>query len=158
MATFGTALPALPPCSAAPSGGRLLHFALRTKFRNNRIRLFTQILIYQREFYAMPHGVDSFRAYAHAVAQFPGKLFRFLRDRPAPFALRKTAAGHNRMLMFAEQATRSRRLLDGAYGQQAFHKNFQQFHKAAVLLYGNNQPLVLVAEMLLHKLRRFPVA
>src|SRR5260370_30411747 len=47
--------------------------------------------------------------------------------------------------------------LECADGKKAFYKNFEEFDKAAELLDRNDQPVVFLAEMLLHELSSFPI-
>ena len=61
------------------------------------------------------------------------------------------------MIGFAKNNTGACGFFQGVDGEQAFHKNFEELHEAAVLLHGNDQRVVFLAEMLLHELRGLPI-
>src|SRR6266851_8678050 len=61
------------------------------------------------------------------------------------------------MIAFAKDAAGAGEFLECADGKKSFHKNFEEFDKAAELLDRNDQAVVFLAEMLLHELGGFPI-
>src|SRR5260221_9507488 len=118
----------------------------------------------RRKLDAAPNGVDAFGADADAVAEFPdvpgvraspAGLFLFPRlvcRRPRTVS----APGNNRMVLLAIENVFAGELRDAVDGDHALDKDFRQFDEESEFLHGNNQSVVLFAEMLLHELRGFP--
>ena len=76
---------------------------------------------------------------------------------PAGTAATATGHGHDGMIALAKHASRIGEFLQRGDGQKAFHEDFEKFDKATVFLHGNDQPVVFLAEMLLHELGGFPI-
>src|SRR5579859_3932460 len=109
------------------------------------------------EFDAAADGVNAFGAVADAVAEFPGELEGgFAAGGAAAAAGVATGDGDDGVVAFAIDTAGVGGFLDGGDGQQAFDENFEEFDEAAVFLHGNDERVVLVAQMLLHELRGFP--
>jgi len=60
------------------------------------------------------------------------------------------------VIAFAIDAAGVSGFFDGGDGEQAFDEDFEEFDEAAVFLHGDDEGIVLVAEMLLHELCGFP--
>src|SRR6267378_6884310 len=109
------------------------------------------------EFDAAADGVDALGADADAIAEFPGELESgFAAGGAAASAGVATGDSDDGVVAFAIDATGVGGFFDGGDGQKSFHENFEEFDEAAVFLHGDDQGIVFVAEMLLHKLRGFP--
>src|SRR5690348_3428447 len=139
---------------------------LSPAFQNNRCcstrfaRPFTSRYLRDREFHPPPHRINSLRSHPHPVSQPPRQLFRFC-SAPAPRTNAAPAIASrqrdHRVIPLAENHSGTSRILQSVYRQQAFHKNLKQLHKASEFLHRDNQRLVFLAKVLLHKLRRLPV-
>src|SRR5713226_7131945 len=105
----------------------------------------------------MAHGVDALRANLDAVSQAPHALPGFSAATAASRTVR-SADCDDRMVVLAIHTPSARSFLQRADWQEPFHKHFEQLHKAAILLHGNDQPFVFIAEVLFHELRSLPVA
>src|SRR5207302_1873462 len=68
-----------------------------------------------------------------------------------------TRQGDDGVIALAKQASRADEFLQRPDGKKAFDEDLEEFYKTAVLLYGNDQPVVFLAEMLLHELGGFPI-
>src|SRR5258708_30678955 len=115
----------------------------------------------QGEFDAFAHGVDAFGADADFSAEMPFELAGFCATavtRAARSAATASASkGDDGVIALAKDATGASEFLECADGKKSFYKNFEEFDKAAELLDRNDQPVVFLAEMLLHELSSFPI-
>src|SRR2546430_1556577 len=68
-----------------------------------------------------------------------------------------TSDGDDDVIAFAQHAARTGEFFQSADGKKAFDEDFEEFDEAAVLLHGNDQAVVLLAEMFFHELSGFPV-
>src|SRR6266478_6369663 len=115
------------------------------------------------EFDAAAHGVDAFGAYADAVTEVPGEFFGGSAAATAVMRACSTAArrgfaeGDDGVVALAEDAAGAGGLFKGVDGEKAFDENFEELDEAAEFLDRNDQGVVLLAEMVFHELRSFPV-
>ena len=71
-------------------------------------------------------------------------------------AVAAAAAGNDGVVALAVEDLLAGELLDAVDGHQALDKDFHQLDEESEFLHGNNQRVVLLAQMLLHELRRLP--
>ena len=97
----------------------------------------------------MPERIDALGADAYAIAQ-------------SKCPLRSSAAraamwfSDDRMIAVTVHAFLAGEFLQPVNAHQPFHKNFDQLHKKAELLHGNNQRVIFFAQVAFHELRRLP--
>src|SRR5229473_4215730 len=125
------------------------------------------------ELHALAHRIDALGADAHAVAVLPYQLLGFCaaaadgRGEPRPYGIMPRAgrpaagvsAGHGNdgVIPLAVDAARVGGFFERADRQQALDEDFEKLHETSIFLHGNNQPVVFLAEVLLHELSGFPV-
>ena len=91
----------------------------------------------------------------------PHQLLKFCAA--APNCTRRSAAavsaghGDNDVILLAVNASRVGSFFKRVDRQQAFHEDLEKLDKTAEFLHGNDQPVVFLAEVLLHELSGFPV-
>src|SRR5260370_33249566 len=93
----------------------------------------------ESEFDAFAHGVDAFRAHADLIAEVPFELAGFCAAasaRAARSAAASTWQGNDGVIALAKHASRPGEFRQRPDGQQTFHKNFKDFNKTTVFLYG----------------------
>src|SRR5260370_16149770 len=113
------------------------------------------------ELHALAHGIDALGADAHAVAVLPYQLLGFCAAAApragCPAAAGSAGHGNDGVISLAVDAARVGGFFERADRQQALDEDFEKLHETSVFLHGNNQPVVFLAEVLLHELSGFPV-
>jgi len=66
------------------------------------------------------------------------------------------AAGYDRVILLAVENVLAGEFRDAVDGDHAFDEDFRQLDEETEFLHGDDQRVVLLAEMLLHELRGFP--
>ncbi len=112
------------------------------------------------EFDAFAHRIDPFGAHADFIAVVPFELAWLCAAATtgaARSAATPTGQGHDSVIALAKHASRAGEFFQRPDGKKALHEDFEKLDKTAVFLHGNDQPVVFLAEMLLHELSGFPV-
>src|SRR5260370_42373863 len=118
------------------------------------------ILLDHRKFDAFAHGIDPFGAHADFIAEAPFELARLCATATAAAdssAATATRQSNDDMIAFAKHASRVGEFLECSNGKKAFHEEPEKLDKTAVFLHGNEQPLLIFAEVFLHELSGFPI-
>ena len=122
--------------------------------------------LHEGEFDAAAHGINALGADTHAIAVLPRHLTGL---GAAPFAGTITpgacsrsslvSSGHSDdgVVLLSIYAAGARGFFEGVDGQKAFNEDLEEFDKTTEFLHGDDQPVVLLAEMLFHELRGLPV-
>src|SRR6266849_1056606 len=103
--------------------------------------------------FSFPADDSELHALAHGI-------YALAADAPrAGCSAAAVSAGHGNdgVIPLAVDAARVGGFFERADRQQALDEDFEKLHETSVFLHGNNQPVVFLAEVLLHELSGFPV-
>ena len=114
----------------------------------------------ERKLDAFAHRIDPFSAHADLIAEVPFELAGLCAAATpgaGGSAATSTRQGYDGVIALAKHASRAGKFLECADWKKTLHEDFEKLDKTAVFLYGNDQLVVFLAEVLLHELSGFPI-